>query len=59
MYLYRIKSDEQAIAFEKWAEENNISFEELCNGNYVDECPNCHESEHWHYGHCGNCGCGI
>lgn len=56
MYLYRIENYEYAIAFEKWAEENNISFEELCNDNYLNECPNCHEFEHWNYGHCGNCG---
>ena len=56
MYLYKIDNYEQAIAFEKWAEENSISFEELDRGNYLDCCPNCNESEHWCCGHCGNCG---
>ena len=59
MYLYKIDNYEQAVAFEKWAEENNISFEELCSDNYLDSCPECKEYEHWHSGHCGNCGYSI
>lgn len=38
--IYRI-CGEQAITFEKWAEENNIFFTELCEGNYATHCPEC------------------
>ncbi len=54
--LYKISNWEQQIAFEKWAEENNIQFEKLDEGNYVDACPECGDYEFWHGGHCGHCG---
>ena len=54
--IYRIENWEQAIAFENWAEANHIPFEKLDEGNYVDTCPHCGEYEHFHDGHCGNCG---
>lgn len=54
--LYKIDNWEQAIAFEKWAEGNNIQFEKLDEGNYVDTCPECGDYEFWHSGHCGHCG---
>jgi len=43
--LYKIENYEQAALFEKWAKENAISFEELNDGNYVDACPECGDSE--------------
>lgn len=54
--LYKIDNWEQAIAFEKWAEGNNIQFEKLDEGNYVDTCPECGDYEFWHSRHCGHCG---
>lgn len=54
--LYKIGNYDQAIAFEKWAEENSIIFKELDEGNYLEECPDCGEYEFWHSGHCGHCG---
>lgn len=59
MYLYAIESWEQAATFEKWAKENSISYKKLDEGNYIDECPECGDSEFWHYGHCGHCGFSI
>lgn len=56
MAVYKINDWEHATAFEKWAKENNISFEELDEGNYVDACPDCGDGEFWHNGHCGHCG---
>lgn len=57
--LYKIENYEQAAIFEKWAKENAISFEELNDGNYVDACPGCGDSEFWYNGHCGHCGYNI
>lgn len=56
MALYMISNCEQEGTFEKWAKENNISFEELDEGNYARWCPECGDSEFWHEGHCGHCG---
>lgn len=56
MRLYKIDNDESAVLFEKWANENSIEFEELDEGNYIDECPECGDYEFWHGGHCGHCG---
>lgn len=53
--IYRIYG-EQAITFEKWAEENNISFEKLREGNYAEYCPECGDYEFWYDGCCGHCG---
>lgn len=53
--LYRI-CGKQAITFEKWAEENNIPFEELCEENYLEGCPYCGDYIFWSDGHCDNCG---
>ena len=57
--LYKISNWEQAIAFEKWAKENNVTFEELDEGNYLEECPECGDFEFWHGEHCGHCGFDI
>lgn len=57
--LYKINDWKQAAAFEKWAEENNIQFEQLDDGNYLDACPECGDYEFWHSGHCGHCGYDI
>ena len=54
--LYKINDWNQAAAFEKWAEENGIEFEQLDDGNYLGSCPNCGDSDFWHGGHCGHCG---
>lgn len=54
--LYKIQNQNHAVAFENWAKENNVSFEELDEGNYVDACPDCGASEFWHGGTCGHCG---
>ena len=54
--LYKINDWNQAAAFEKWAEENGIEFEQLDDENYLDSCPNCGDSDFWHGGHCGHCG---
>lgn len=54
--LYRIESYEQAILFEEWAKGNGIAFDELNEGNYIEECPRCGEYEFWHSGHCSHCG---
>lgn len=54
--LYFIENENDSFAFEKWAKENNISFNCLDEGCYVDICPCCGEREYWHYGSCGNCG---
>ena len=59
MYLYKIDNMEQAFTFEKWAKENNIKFEKLDEGNYLDACPECGDYEFWHGGHCGHCGFDI
>ena len=53
--IYRIYG-EQAITFEKWAEENNISFEKLREGNYAECCPECGDYEFWYDGCCSHCG---
>lgn len=37
--LYKIQDWNQAVAFESWAKENNVSFEELDEGNYVEAFP--------------------
>lgn len=57
--IYKIENWEQAVAFEKWAKENNIQIEKLDEGNYVEECPECGDYEFWHNGHCGHCGYDI
>lgn len=54
--LYKIENYEQATLFEKWAKKNGVLFEELDEGNYADVCPECGDSEFWHYGHCSHCG---
>lgn len=54
--LYRISKWEDIAKFELWAEIQNISFEKLDEGNYLDYCPNCGEYEIWHGGHCSRCG---
>lgn len=54
--LYKIVYWEQIVAFEKWAKENHISYEEVNEGNYADACPGCGDSEFWYDGHCGHCG---
>ena len=54
--IYKIDNWEQQVAFEKFAEENNISFEKLDEGNYLDTCPKCGDYEFWYNGHCGHCG---
>lgn len=56
MHLYKIEDDAAAAAFEKWAGENHIAFEELDERNYVDMCPECSDQEFWHSGRCGHCG---
>lgn len=54
--LYKIQDWNQAVAFESWAKENNVSFEKLDEGNYVEACPDCGDSEFWHGGRCSHCG---
>ena len=48
--------DSNAIVFIQLMKENGIWYEELEDENYLEVCPNCNDSEFWHYGRCGHCG---
>lgn len=55
MAIYRISYMDVGLA-EAALKEAGIQFEELDEGNYFDECPECGEYEFWHDGHCSYCG---
>lgn len=57
--IYKITNYKKAILFEQWAKDNDVYYEELDEGNYVDKCPECGDDEFWHNGCCGHCGCNI
>jgi len=54
--MYRIPDYENSCLFESWALSYGIDFELLDDGNYLDACPECGDSEFWHGGHCSHCG---